>query len=49
MGTVPVCAQIGRDRTGDNLAIQIKNPALLQVLGWLHEGRDSRSAGPIDP
>jgi hypothetical protein len=22
----PSCAQIGRDRTGDNLAIQIKNP-----------------------
>jgi hypothetical protein len=24
----PSCAQAGRDRTGDNLAIQIKNPRL---------------------
>ena len=40
----PSCAQAGHDRTGDDLAIQIKNPRLLQVLGRMHERRDCVAA-----
>ena len=33
----PSCAQVGHDRSGDNLAILVSDPTVLSVLGWLHK------------